>query len=379
MNKFCILVCLSLFVLCCNGQERKFSYKKVPIEYSQKQIETLDVSHDSTFFDLTTILPLNYVKDGSDDYTEYLQRGIDSHSKIIFPNFPLLINERGLKLKSNSVLHFPSESLLVLKPNKLASYQILLIKDKKNVTLFDVKIKGDRDKHIGEKGEWGMGVSILGSKNISLINPQISHCWGDAIYIGSSNNTSSEKISIKNAKLDYNRRNGISIISCNDLELIDPIISNTDGTLPMSGIDIEPNHNTDIIDNISIINPVTFNNSKDGILIVLTRLPVMVGKKKVNVKIENHIDDSSFAPVRLGSGFRKDGNALEGSIKFINSTWINNDILIRLKGDYTKLPKTSFEGVKIIKHDSKTRIKQTDELKNINSFINKQNNIKITY
>src|SRR5690242_19873414 len=79
----------------------------------------------------------------------------------------------------------------------------------------------------------------------------------------------SNNIFIDGAWIDNNRRNGISVIDGNNIKISNSVISNTNGTLPMSGIDIEPNNGFGELKNINIENVTTFNNSKFGILISL--------------------------------------------------------------------------------------------------------------
>src|SRR5690606_22800228 len=109
---------------------------------------------------------------------------------------------------------------------------------------------GDRDDHTALDGEWGMGIGIRGSKNISIFFSDIKDCWGDGIYIGKMNSRDSENIVIHNSRIDNCRRNGISITSARNVNVSGALISNINGTPPMYGIDIEANNNDDNIEEI---------------------------------------------------------------------------------------------------------------------------------
>src|SRR5690606_31311156 len=102
----------------------------------------------------------------------------------------------------------------------------------------------------------------------------------------------------------------ISLTCGKDIRVENVILSNQYGTLPMSGIDIEPNLPIDVIDNILFKDVVTFNNAQDGLLLVLTRLSSKDRINNSNIKIINHIDDSSYAAFRIGSGFPKGNKPL---------------------------------------------------------------------
>lgn len=320
-----MFILISLVLLSCKAQY-KFKYQQLPSIYKHflNNSKYIEIESRADTYDLTRSLPRDFVTDGSIDYTRYIQEGINRHRNVVFPNFPILINEKGISLVSNSQVYFRENSKVIMKPNDAENYQILRVFNQENISIYAPVLIGDRFKHKGKKGEWGMGISIAGSYNIKVVNPKIKDCWGDGIYIGKINHRINKNITIENALLDGNRRNGISITCVDGLFLKSPIISNTHGTPPMSGIDIEPNDNTDQINNIIIKDPITFNN-KYGILVVLMNLPGH-DDKTVDIEISDHIDDTSLNGFLLSGANAKNrwGNKLLGKIKVINPTWKNN-------------------------------------------------------
>src|SRR5699024_9046472 len=102
-----------------------------------------------------------------------------------------------------------------------------------------------------------------------------------------------ENVKIINGVLDNNRRNGISIISGRNIEINNVFISNTNGQNPQSGIDIEPNSNDDILENIKLLNIETFNNTMNGIVVSIGNLSGQK-KKELSIKIDNHKDTYSY-------------------------------------------------------------------------------------
>lgn len=311
------------------GQGNSWSYKNVPPNYADSFTD-ITAFHDqiagisNRAYDLTKSLPANYVKDGSVDYTKYLQDGINANKIVIFPNFPILVNHQGLSLISNSTVIFRKNSQLILQANALPAYQVLRIYDVDKVNLYFPVIKGDKQAHTGG-GQWGMGLSICGSTNIVVVNPRISDCWGDGIYIGRLKADIDKNITIYDAELDNNRRNGISIVCADGVKINKGLISNTSGQMPKSGIDVEPNTNADIIKNIKINNVITFNNQMHGIVVSLSGLK---GNKpqQVGVDIIGHIDDSSNIGfgLSLNRSDRNIGPLLTGRINVIDPKWINN-------------------------------------------------------
>ncbi len=302
-------------------------------------------------------LPEGFVTDGSVDYSSAVQDAIDKHAILQFPPFPILINEKGLKLKSNSTIIFSRNSKILLKSNSLTHYSVLNLIDLENVNIFYPTIIGDRKSHFGNSGEWGMGITIKGSKNVRLIYPNISSCWGDGIYITHSKRSSSENILIDHAMLDYNRRNGITIISGQNVKITNAIISNTHGTLPMSGIDIEPNDNKSTVNNVLIKSSYLFNNGGSGLQLGLSRLPG-VSRKTVNVQIEDTFVEMSGFGVVVG-GFKKESindAKVQGVIKLDGLTVLNADVPIKLGNHNSIGPAVQFRKVKFLNSDSSGRI-----------------------
>jgi hypothetical protein len=96
----------------------------------------------------------------------------------------------------------------------------------------------------------------------------------------------------KDSFLGNSSRDGISIISGINITISNSLISNANGTAPISGINLDPIYNNEFLKNINLVNIVNFNNKNEGVLIVLREL---YGKnnKEVTIAIENHINDSS--------------------------------------------------------------------------------------
>lgn len=350
MKKFFLLIIC--FVLMKDGFGQ-FVYKDLPnklitqVNEKGDYVSQLRIAKQKAH-DLTEELPKGYVKSGKIDYTEYMQRGLDNHTVVIFPDFPVLINEEGLTLKSNSIVIFNTNSKLILSPNKREWYEILRLHGVSNVKIFDANIVGDRDGHKGTTGEWGMGIAMRGADNIKIYNPNIQKCWGDGIVMGILDGQPTTNVEIMNARLDFNRRNGIAMGSVKNIKIVNPVISNTEGTLPMAGICIEPNNNREVCDHISIINPLTFNNANAGIQIGLAKLPGAL-TKEVNIIVENHVDYDSKIGFHMG-GFNKIYNAakpLKGKISINRPSWNSNRNSLKTGNNYDIGPSVVISDVKI--------------------------------
>lgn len=328
--QYILLVLISLFSLKnCNSEKQPVNEPQlVHVENVSWQPTTVNLpaKEKEKGFRIEDALPSGYVKDGTADYTVYIQQAIFNHDNLIFPAFPLKINDAGLKVGSNKTLKFLKGSELRLAPSDKGKYAIIDIRNAQNVTLIDPVIIGDRAKHLGSSGEWGMGVNIVSSKNVTVYNARITDCWGDGIYIaGHPERGPSKDVKIVNAYLKSNRRNGISIISVDGLELISPYSGYNDGIDPKCGIDIEPNKASDHIKNIRIVDARTEYNPGTGISVGINKL-YGSADQKVNIDIQNHVDYGSLNGflISCSTSYSKNGEKVSGSIRITDPVWKYN-------------------------------------------------------
>lgn len=274
-------------------------------------------------YDLTASLPKGYVKNGTVDYTSYLQAALNKNSNVTFPNFPVLVDDAGLSINSNSTVNFLASSQLLLKPTANGNYNVLEISHATNVVLNNPVIIGDATKHLGTSGEWGMGIGIYSSSNITINGANVSYCWGDGIYLSTSQGTTTNtNITISNATLTYNRRNGMSVTSVNGLDLESPYAEYSTGTSPMCGMDFEPNSSTDELQNIVINNAQTGNDAGYGIQIGYSNL-YGGSNKTTSIIVNNHIDKKSTVAFKASADItkRKGSEIISGQLVVNSPQW----------------------------------------------------------
>lgn len=300
--------------------EDVYNFKRLSVPESYIPIKPADITqlkNLTLYSKVTDYLPDNYVKDGSKDYTKFIQRCLDSSNYVLMPDFPVMISDVGLDIGSKRTVFFQLNSKLLIKPSNKTHYQMMRVHNAKDVTILNGNLIGDRYIHRGKEGEWGMGISIRGSNNIVVKNTKVSNCWGDGIYIGRLEKLSSN-IHIKSCFIDNNRRNGLSVISAKKLKVTNCVFSNTNGTDPQCGVDIEPNNSEDILRDISFENNFTFNNYHSGFLIYLDQSPSSEKSEKVTININNLFDDGSLNPLRISGYSLRDEKTiipLKGYIK----------------------------------------------------------------
>lgn len=157
----------------------------------------------------------------------------------------------------------PNAFLKVIS-SEAGSYQVFRLQDKEGITIEGGNILGDRHSHIGSNGEWGMGISISGCRDIKIKGVTIKDCWGDGIYISSSDlNPYSQNIQIINCICDGNRRQGLSVVACRRALIMDCVFSNTWGTDPQCGLDLEANEGH-VVKDVLVTRCTAHGNSGSG-------------------------------------------------------------------------------------------------------------------
>ncbi|NOY42368.1 MAG: right-handed parallel beta-helix repeat-containing protein [Planctomycetes bacterium] len=159
-------------------------------------------------------------------------------------------------------------------------------------------------------GEWRHGISLRSVQDFEIAGLTIEDTGGDGILldamtaIGFNKNVIIEDVTINNAY-----RNGISVISAQDLLIDNAIILNTVGTNPRAGIDFEPDTRTQRIVNATVRNSVIVANGNDGIIWGVTE---GFQAKPVSGLIENVtvFGNSRFGFALDGNGSLPGGGAL---------------------------------------------------------------------
>jgi len=105
--------------------------------------------------------------------------------------------------------------------------------------------------------------------------------WGDGFYLSSA-----KGVTFCSVISDHNRRQGLSVIDVDGLEVVNSVFSNTQGTRPMAGIDLEPDDLKQRIENVRIHNSKFLNNKGPGILVA--------GKKNASLISRLEITENLF-------------------------------------------------------------------------------------
>jgi hypothetical protein len=266
--------------------------------------------------------------DGKTNDRAALQRAIDqSVERTLLITGKCRIDAKGLDLRRNSHVRFAPGASIKLLPHDTSFYSMFRIWDVNNVLVENAVLDGSKELNaakpaLRENGH-GMGFSIAGSTEVTLIAPQTVGCWGDGIYIANSYEVPfkySSNIRVVKHHADRCRRQGVSIISGRNIVFENPLWENIGGTQPEAGLDAEPNSNADVLENIRIVNPVT-RNCRYGIIVWLEEIPGPI-PKHVDIGITNHRDEGASDAAFAVSSLKLDGRRVSGQIVSHSPTWV---------------------------------------------------------
>ncbi|WP_027216597.1 InlB B-repeat-containing protein [Butyrivibrio fibrisolvens] len=189
--------------------------------------------------------------------------------------------DHGIYLRSNVNLIMDPNAVLKVSGISDGGYQVLSMRYVNNITISGGKLVGERYIHKGNSGEWGHGIAMQGSSNITISNMSISANWGDGIYLGSQavrQPDDSQKyfgctdITISNCEVFDNRRNNISLTDADNITITGCFLYDAHGTAPQCSIYIEPNNDSSdkVCEHILIKNTImtAYQNKNDDLYMV---------------------------------------------------------------------------------------------------------------
>ena len=259
------------------------------------------------------------------DSTAALQAAIDS-------GVPKLIVEKmagpwivtPITLVSDQEIVFEEGVVVLAKRGEFKGGNDSLFKasGKKNITLrgYGATWRMWRDDYANpdlySKAEWRMCLALGGCTNIKVLGLTLAESGGDGIYLGVGANWATNKdILIKDVTCDKNYRQGISVITAENLLIEGCKLINTGGTNPRAGIDFEPNHPEERLINCVMRDCRMENNEGDGIVMYLA--PLDATSKDISLRFENchSVGDRAAARYAVRGGTNR---APAGLVEFVN-------------------------------------------------------------
>jgi polygalacturonase len=249
---------------------------------------------------VVSVMTMGAVGNGIADDTKAFQKTIDhvatkGGGTVLVPKGKYLIDgDTTVRIQSYVTLKMDAGAELIAKPTASQRSYILMVLNATDVNIIGGKIIGDRDAHLDTTGEWGMGIAVYAGTNVNINGTKIYNCWGDGIVIGSKSGApyyginASRNVTVKNVISDNNRRQGITVGKANGVVIDSCVFTNTNGTKPMSGIDIEPDKDT--AQNITITNSEFSYNKGNGVEIYVNSSSVV---RTVTIK-NNYLHHNTY-------------------------------------------------------------------------------------
>jgi polygalacturonase len=223
-----------------------FSVTALPAAAANWWSATPSVSIGSTTINVRNAGALgNGVHDDTSAFQSAINSLPSSGGTITVPAGTYMIDAvRSINMRSHVRLQLSSGAKLAALPNSAQRSNVIKVSQVTNVEITGGAIVGERAKHVGTTGEWGMGINILASSKVYVHDVTVSDCWGDGLYIGAIGSaghaTASTDVTVRNVVSNNNRRQGLSFGPVDRVFVYTSTFSNTHGTKPEAGIDIEP-------------------------------------------------------------------------------------------------------------------------------------------
>ncbi|HRR34871.1 MAG TPA: right-handed parallel beta-helix repeat-containing protein, partial [Kiritimatiellia bacterium] len=172
--------------------------------------------------------------------------------------------------------------------------------------------RADYDAPPYAHAEWRHTLSIKSCANIKIIGLTLAESGGDGIYLGSLKASwPNRDILIRDVICDRNYRQGISVISAENLLIENTVMRDTAGTPPAAGIDFEPNHAGERLKNCVMRNCLTENNQGDGYEFYLPNLNA--ASEPVSIRLENCRSRGDRIALRVITG-NAEADAVRGTM-----------------------------------------------------------------
>lgn len=263
------------------------------------------------------------VADGTNDQSAKIQQMLNNsrYRNVFFPKSTSSYRIRTIRIPSNSTLTFEEGTVVEGMGNLGTSEKMMYMYDVENIIIrgYGVTFKDHRENYTS--GQWRHVFSLEGVLNATLEGMSANDSGGDGFYVGAASvRKVSENIKILNVSASNNRRDGVSITTGKNIDIINPVLSNTNGEGPQAGLNMETNSGENRLEGIRIDNPRTFGNAGPGIMISPGTLADT--DRVVDIVVSNHLDDGSKYGF-LVTGVR---GVLPGSVTIDNPTWKNSKL-----------------------------------------------------
>lgn len=224
------------------------------------------------------------------------------------------IMDIAIEMRDNVTLLLHPNAFLKAMPNAINYGVILAFISTNNTNVIGGQFVGDRERHVGS-GQDGYAFNFRSAKNVLIKNATASEFFGDGAMLTFFNNAKErcENILFEDCVFNHNRRQGVSIVSGTKIYFNRCTFSNTIGTAPESGVDIEPDGGS-TAENIYFKDCIFEGNEAEG-LKLYGQFTTLIR----NVTVDNCVfKGNKWWEGQATVKYNTD------TVKFINSTFVDN-------------------------------------------------------
>jgi hypothetical protein len=196
---------------------------------------------------------------------------------------------------------------------------------KQNLTLtgYGATLRMHRSDYAGpdyKKAEWRHVLQLKSCTNVRVLGLTLAESGGDGVYLGTAKaGVTNKNVHLKDLVCDRNYRQGISVITAEDLLIENCVLRDTGGTAPQAGIDYEPNEPGERLVNCVMRNCVSQGNGGSGYVCYLNALNAE--SAPVSIRFEGcKAIGNSGTEAHVGTG-NSPAEAVKGAIEFVNCSF----------------------------------------------------------
>jgi len=247
------------------------------------------------------------------DATAVLQASLDSGARVIVvPSMGRAWVTGPLSIRSHTTLVLEEGVQILSKEGgfQKGDSSLFTLRDVEDVTIYGYGARAamrkvDYRKAPYERSEWRHAIEMYGCTRISILGLTVESSGGDGVYLGRGEQSYTSDVLLRDLVLRDHYRQGISVISVQDVRLENLAISFTEGTPPSAGIDFEPNYADERIVRCVVKDCVIYSNRGPGLLAALQKLDA--GSQDIDISVEDCIISGSPLSLVVGGSGRAGG------------------------------------------------------------------------
>jgi hypothetical protein len=207
-------------------------------------------------------------------------------SPISFPDNSKLVLDSGVTITANAGFG-PLDKMLNIK-----SQNVTIQGAAATGVIFKMRKAEYAAEHASDGSEYRHCLNIEGASNVTISGISCNQSGGDGLYIGYGDQRQpSQNVTVTDSIFDQNFRQGFSLISGKHIFIYRCNFTNTSGTDPEAGLDIEPNNNLGVVADVHIEDSFTTGNAGPGVKLAFWKLDG--GSQPVDLTILRHRSSSN--------------------------------------------------------------------------------------